>query len=87
MATVLWLEASGYLRFRDSTPYYVEDAVLTASGLEVLKASPASLDKGASFAENITAAAKEGGKETLRATVSELLGLGARVLGPAIGMP
>ncbi|MDQ0124278.1 hypothetical protein J2W17_003226 [Pseudomonas lini] len=87
IATVRWLESSGYLTFKDCTHYYAQDAVLTAAGLEVLKASPSSLAKGPSFGQSITTAAKEGGKETLRATVSELLGLGARVLGPAIGLP
>jgi len=86
IATVRWLESTGYLTFKDCTQYYAQDVVLTAAGLEVLKASPSSLDKGPSFGQSITNAAKEGGKETLRATVSELLGLGARVLGPAIGL-
>lgn len=87
IATVLWLESAGYLKFKDSTPYYIQDAVLTASGLEILKAIPASLEGGASFGESIAAAAKEGGKETLRASVSELLGIGAKFLGPMIGFP
>ncbi|RTY01692.1 hypothetical protein EJ576_08855 [Pseudomonas sp. C 49-2] len=86
-ATVIWLGSSGYLSYREVSPYYIRDVVLTASGLEVLKASPASLDNGATFGEAITAAAKEGGKETFRASVSELMGIGARLLGSAVGLP
>ena len=86
IATVRWLESSGYLTFKDCTQYYAQDVVLTAAGLEVLKASPSSLGKGPSFGESITAAAKEGGKETLRTTVSELIAFGTKYIGPVIGL-
>jgi hypothetical protein len=86
IATVRWLESSGYLNFKDCTQYYAQDVVLTAAGLEVLKASPVSLEKGPSFGQSITTAAKEGGKEALRATVSELIAFGTKYIGPVIGL-
>jgi hypothetical protein len=85
-ATVRWLASSGYLTFNE-TRDGIEDAVLTAKGLEVLKATPSSLESGPSIGERLAATGKEGGKEILGGLVSEALGLGARLFAPLIGLP
>lgn len=85
-ATVRWLTSTGYLTYNE-TRDGVEEAVLTAKGLEVLKATPSSLDSGPSIGERLATTGKEEGKELFRGLVGEALGLGARVLAPLIGLP
>lgn len=85
-ATVNWLMAAGY--FTGSFNHYsrVEDAVLTSKGLEVLRATPASLKGGPSIGEQLAGAAKAGGAETMRGLLSEALGIGARLVSPLVGL-
>ncbi|KMT53562.1 hypothetical protein [Pseudomonas fildesensis] len=85
-ATVRWLSDAGYLTYRESSGA-IEDAVLTAKGLEVLKATPSSLDAGPSIGERLSTAGKEEGKELFRGLVTEALGLGARLISPLVGLP
>lgn len=86
-ATAQWLIRTGYIH-GEVTPYTrVSDAVLTAKGLEVLNAIPKSLASGPSLGEQLAEAATEGGKETVKGLVTEVLGLGARFFGPIIGIP
>ncbi|WP_432780248.1 hypothetical protein QZH44_06880 [Pseudomonas corrugata] len=84
-ATIHWLKDAGYIDGRPSNRGLF-DAVLTSKGLEVLKATPASLDNGPSLGERITDAAKEEGRETMRSLVSEVLGIGARLISPMFGL-
>lgn len=86
LATAGWLINAGYLTGKVKPYTHVEDAVLTAKGLEVLKAIPDSLKGGASIGEQLANAAKEGGKETMRGLVTEALGLGARLISPLVGL-
>ena len=86
LATAQWLANAGYLTGKVCPYTHVENAVLTAKGLEVLNAIPESLSGGPSIGERLAVAAKEGGKETMRGLVSEALGLGARLISPLVGL-
>lgn len=86
IATTQWLVSAGYLSGTVYPYTYVQDAVLTAKGLEVLNAIPESLTGGPSIGESLANAAKEGGKETMRGLVSEALGIGARLISPLVGL-
>lgn len=80
-ATVDWLAEAGYLRYQNRDPELVTGftgAVLTAKGLELLKAIPDSL--GGSFGERLRDAAATEGREGLRALVSQVLGAGISLL-------
>jgi hypothetical protein len=80
-ATVQWLNNAGYLRYQEMDPAKVNGftgAVLTAKGLELLKAIPDSL--GGSFGERLGKAAAAEGREGLRALVSQVLGAGISLL-------
>ena len=87
IATSEWLIRAGYIHGDVSRYTYVSDAVLTAKGLEVLNAIPKSLTSGPSLGEQLADAAKEGGKETIKGLVTEVLGIGARFIGPIVGIP
>ncbi|OLS63742.1 hypothetical protein [Pseudomonas putida] len=88
LASVEWLAGAGYLNVGD-VAYNAGflDVVLTAKGLEVLKATPASLQTGPSFGEKLADASKGGAKEILRGVVSEVLSLGARLGSAQLGLP
>lgn len=80
-ATVGWLAETGYLRYQNRDPALVTGfggAVLTAKGLELLKAIPDSL--GGSFGERLGDAVATEGREGLRALVSQVLGAGISLL-------
>ncbi len=80
-ATVDWLAEAGYLRYQELERTKVNGfsgAVLTAKGLELLKAIPDSL--GGSFGERLRDAAATEGREGLRALVSQVLGAGISLL-------
>jgi len=84
-ATMQWLKDAGYLSGEPSA-IGLYKAVLTAKGLEVLKATPASLEHGPSIGERISDAVKAEGRETMRGLVSEALGIGARLISPLVGL-
>uniref|UniRef100_UPI0035C73130 hypothetical protein n=1 Tax=Serratia quinivorans TaxID=137545 RepID=UPI0035C73130 len=71
--TVDWLQDSGYLTAVGSTDG-IHSAVLTAKGLEVLNATPGSLETP--LGARILDTAKSEGKEALRSLVSQALGIG-----------
>lgn len=86
IATAQWLIQAGYLT---GTPYpylRVDDAVLTAKGLEVLKAIPDSVSSKASIGEQLANTAKEEGREVFRGLVGQALGIGARIISPVFGL-
>lgn len=85
-ATVTWLMNAGYFTAVFSRSDQVEGAVLTAKGLEVLRAFPSSLQSGPSIGERLAGAAKAGGAETMRGLLSEALGIGARLISPLVGL-
>ncbi|MOA26170.1 hypothetical protein D3C78_1469440 [compost metagenome] len=65
----------------------VQRCTLTAKGLEVLKATPASLQTGPSLGEQLVDASKSGTKELVRGAVGEALSLGARLFSNHLGLP
>lgn len=76
-ATVDWLGETGYLRYQQRDPELLQGfagVVLTAKGLELLKAIPDSL--GGSFGERLRDAAATEAREGLRSVVSQMLGVG-----------
>lgn len=88
LACVDWLSNADYLRTngRDPRRGYT-DVVLTAKGLEVLKAVPERLQTSLSLGETLVSVSKEGTKEVLRGVVSEVLSLGARLVTTHLGLP
>lgn len=80
-ATVTWLADAGYLRYEELDPTQLHGfggAVLTAKGLELLKAIPDSL--GGSFGERLGEAVATEGREGVRALVGQILGTGVSLL-------
>jgi hypothetical protein len=86
IATAQWLVKSGFIYGTPRHYTHIEDAVLTAKGLEVLHATPNSLDTGPSLGALMADAAKAGGKETLRSLVTEALSLGVKLVSPIVGI-
>lgn len=88
LASVTWLADSGYLKYREQAHGMgFLESVLTAKGLEVLKATPASLQTGPSLGEKLVDASKGGAKEVLRGVVGEVLSMGARLASGQLGLP
>ncbi|HBP0981753.1 hypothetical protein [Pseudomonas aeruginosa] len=88
LASISWLASSGYLLYEERIHHQgFRGAVLTAKGLEVLKAMPASLQVGPSLGEKLVVASKVGTKEVLRGVVSEVLSMGARYASVQLGLP
>ncbi|HEQ0036017.1 TPA: hypothetical protein VDW68_005844, partial [Pseudomonas aeruginosa] len=88
LASISWLASSGYLLYEERIHHQgFRGAVLTAKGLEVLKAMPASLQVGPSLGEKLVVASKGGTKEVLRGVVSEVLSMGARYASVQLGLP
>ncbi len=86
IATVQWLCNTGYL-VGEVKPYTrIDNAVLSAKGLEVLKHVPASLNTRASLGEHLAQATKSGSEEVAKGVVSELLSVGAKMFSPALGL-
>ncbi|BFN28461.1 hypothetical protein PSCT_01883 [Pseudomonas sp. SCT] len=80
-ATVSWLAEAGYLRYEALDPTQLHgfaNTVLTAKGLELLKAIPDSL--GGSFGERLGEVAATEGREGLRALVSQVLSAGVNLM-------
>ena len=86
IATAKWLIDAGYMTGKTYPCLYVENAVLTAKGLEVLKAIPDSVSSKASIGEQLANTAKEEGREALRGLVGQALGIGARIISPVFGL-
>lgn len=87
-ACIDWLAESGYLRFRDKNHHYgYHDAVLTAKGLEVLKATPESLSTEATLGDQLIDATKSGAKGMLGKVAEQALSLGVRIATNHLGLP
>ncbi|WP_426008276.1 hypothetical protein [Aeromonas salmonicida] len=69
-----WLVDAGYLHGTPVAYDGIENAVLTAKGLEVLKATPDSLQ--GSLGERLQEAVKNDARDVARSLVSQVLGLG-----------
>ncbi|MGU0728808.1 hypothetical protein ACSESD_00745 [Pseudomonas aeruginosa] len=75
--SVAWLIATGYLSAERLFPgASFRQAILTAKGLEVLKATPASLNSSSSFGEQLQTAAKDGMLDTIKSLTNEALSRG-----------
>lgn len=75
-ATVRWLGDAGYIRSKKIIGgFLIEESVLTAKALEVLKATPDSLT-GASIGEKMQEAASEGMLEALKGLANQALSRG-----------
>jgi len=79
MAALLWLEDTGYITARDIRPYALGGVVLTAKGLETLKAMPDSLQ--GPLGARLMEAAKTEGRELMRSLASQALSMGLQALG------
>lgn len=79
MATGRWLINAGYIEAQESGGCAFVDALLTAKGLETLKAVPGSLQGKAPLGEQLVDAAKTEGREALRSLVSQALGIGLQL--------
>ncbi|UVJ45531.1 hypothetical protein NVV94_08235 [Pseudomonas sp. LS1212] len=86
IATAQWLIDAGYMAGSTHGFIRVEDAVLTAKGLEALKAIPDSVSSKASIGEQLANTAKEEGREAFRGLVGQALGIGARIISPVFGL-
>ncbi|MBV4520841.1 hypothetical protein KVG88_12265 [Pseudomonas sp. SWRI74] len=86
IATATWLMQAGYITCKTYPYVGIDNAVLTAKGLEVLKATPESVSSKSTIGEQLAVSAKEGGKEVARGLVSEAFGLGVKILSPMIGL-
>ncbi|MBF3236869.1 hypothetical protein H4N55_09665 [Aeromonas veronii] len=69
-----WLVETGYLHGEPKADDGIADAVLTAKGLEVLNATPDSLQE--TLGERIQAVAKSGLWETGKVLIGQVVGLG-----------
>lgn len=87
-ACVEWLAEAGYLRFKEKAQNdgFV-DVVLTAKGLEALKAVPASLTASSSLGEQLIDATKSGTKSALGSLAGEVLSVGSRIFSNSLGLP
>lgn len=74
MASLTWLVESGYIRAKVHQKSGLTDAVLTAKGLETLKATPGSLTTP--LGERLKEAVKHDGREITRSLVSQALSIG-----------
>ncbi|WP_371356116.1 hypothetical protein ACA087_06435 [Pseudomonas chlororaphis] len=87
-ACVDWLAESGYLRFKEKNHQYgYHKAVLTAKGLEVLKAIPESLSTGPTLGDQLIDASKSGAKGMLGKVAEQALSIGVRIASKQLGLP
>lgn len=78
--TVLWLEQSGYLSFESEYPSGFFGVVLSAKGLEVLKAVPDSVKSSDTLGEKLVKALKGGARETARILAKTVLSKGLSLI-------
>lgn len=87
-ACIEWLAESGYLRFRDkvqATGY--TEGVLTAKGLEVLKAIPDSLSTESNLGDQLVDATKAGAKGLIGDLAGQALSIGVKFATNHFGLP
>lgn len=84
--SVIWLADTGYIKMTGSGGNEFFDLILTEKGLEVLKATPASLThQSLPLGKQIAAAVKSGAKETLRTLVNQALSAGVKITASSVG--
>lgn len=87
-ACIDWLAESGYLRFKEkvqATGY--TECVLTAKGLEVLKAIPDSLSTESSLGDQLVDATKTGAKGLVGDLAGQALSIGVKFVSNHFGLP
>lgn len=80
--TLHWLAETGYLTHRkqlQSSPLTFEECVLTAKGLEVLKAVPKSIGSSKSIGQSLQEAAKKGAMDSVKKLAGEALSAGTHL--------
>lgn len=80
-STVQWLRESGYILYKEKSSVWYIDVILSAKGLELLKAVPDSIRTKRSIGEHINYLAKESTDEALRKSVNVLLSMGLSMFG------
>ncbi|QAY92556.1 hypothetical protein [Pseudomonas sp. ACM7] len=87
-ACIDWLAESGYLRFKEKVQAsgYAE-CVLTAKGLEVLKATPDSLSTESSLGDQLVDATKTGAKGLIGDLAGQALSIGVKFATTHLGLP
>ncbi|NKI46386.1 hypothetical protein HFV06_08615 [Pseudomonas fluorescens] len=85
-ATAGWLADSGYIRHKGVGENCLIEAVLTSQALLALKALPGSLSKGPTIGQKLSEFASTESREAFRGLVTEALGIGAKIIGPMIGV-
>ena len=87
-ATIRWLESAGYLDYgKELQLFGFRNAVLTAKGLEILKAIPPSISTdtaGKTLGELVEDAVKSGAQESISNAVKGVLSKGAEMLVPIV---
>lgn len=88
-ACVEWLAEAGYLRVSEKLhDSGFDGVVLTAKGLEALKAVPASLTVGPSLGDQLVDATKSGTKNVVGRLAGEVLSVGSRFVATHyLGLP
>ena len=87
-ACIDWLAESGYLRFKDKVqPTGYTEGVLTAKGLEVLKATPNSLSTDSSLGDQLVDATKTGAKGLVGDLAGQALSIGVKFVSNHFGLP
>ena len=86
-ACLKWLADAGYISHSgDQYPQYMDHAVLTAKGLEILKAIPDSISTEKSIGERLIDGVKNGATESLKEGVRFALAKGATFTLGAFGI-
>lgn len=80
-STVEWLRESGYILYRKKVSVWYTDTILSAKGLELLKAVPESVRTKSSIGEYINHLAKESTDDALKKSVNVLLSMGLKMFG------
>ncbi len=80
LATIDWLVDSGYIRTDGRGQYGYDLAVLTARGLEVLKATPESVKVKISIGEKLVRLVKEGSIDMAKEAAKAAIAVGVGVM-------
>jgi hypothetical protein len=80
-STMEWLQESGYILYKEKSSVWYIDVILSAKGLELLKAVPESVRTKKSIGEHINHLARESTDESLKQAVNMLLSMGLKMFG------
>lgn len=82
LATLEWLIESGYLKTRDARSNYgYGRCVLTAKGLEILKASPESLKEKKYLGDMLVTAVTSGTTDAIKEMAKMIISQGIKLMG------